>query len=133
MIPSEVGFETPNVFETEVAGGRAFVVNYRNYQDLFVFADGEQIIRTELFNSDFRFLWARMSHGDKLPEEFVLIDGCNFSLGGRDIVNYPKPIEFATARRFGSRLSVRTSESVFSVSLPQRNSRTYILKSTPDI
>ncbi len=132
MLPTEPGFALPEVFETEVSGGRAFVINYRDYQDLFVFADGEQIIRTELFNTDFRFLWARMSAGEKLPEEFVLIKGRNFTLGGREIVNYPNPLEFATARRFGNRLNVRTSESVFSVSLPQTNSRTYILKSTPE-
>ncbi len=133
MLPNEPGFYQPEVFETEVLGGRAFVVNYRNYQDLFVFADGEQIIRTELFNTDFKFLWARMSESEKLPEEFVLIGGRNFTLGGREIVNYPNPLEFATARRFGNRLNVRTSESIFSVSLPQNNSRTYILKSTPEI
>jgi hypothetical protein len=130
MVPAEKGFYRPEVFETEVVGGRAFVVNYREYQDLFVFADGEQVIRTELFNTDFRFLWARLSIGEKLPEEFVLIKGKSFSLGGRDIVNYPNELEFVVARRLGNRLNVRTSESIFSVSLPQKNSKTYILKNT---
>lgn len=133
MLPTDAGFYKPEVFETEVVGGRAFVINYRDYQDLLVFADGEQVVRTELFNTDFRFLWARLSVGDKLPEEYVLINGKNFSLGGREIVKYPNNMEYATARRLGNKLNVRTSESIFSVSLPQKDSKTYILKSTPEI
>jgi hypothetical protein len=133
MIPSEKGFYKPEVFETEVVGGRAFVINYRDYQDLFVFSDGERIIRTELFNTDFRFLWARLSGDEKLPEDFVLVGGKYFSLGGREILNYPNNLEFAVARRLGNRLNVRTSESVFSVSLPQKKTKTYILKTTPEI
>ncbi len=133
MVPAELGFYKPEVFETKVDNGRAFVVNYREYQDIFVYADGEQLVRTELFNTDFSFLWARLSAGEKLPEEFVLINGKNFSMSGRDIVNYPKNLGFAIARRFGNKLNVRTSESVFSVSLPQKHSKTYILKTTPEI
>ncbi|MDH3494413.1 MAG: heparinase II/III family protein [Acidobacteriota bacterium] len=133
IIPVEPGFERPKVLETEVAGGRAFVVNYRNYQDLFVFADGGMTVRTEFFNTDFAFLWARISAGEKLPEEFVLINGRNFTLNGREVLNNPENFEFATARRFGSRLNVRTSKSVFSVSIPQKNSRTFIVKSTPEV
>lgn len=131
MLPNDVGFDGPEVFETEVIGGRAFVINYRDYQDILVFADGGQVVRTELFNTDFQFLWSRLSHGNKLPEEYVLINGKNFSLGGRDIVNYPKNLDFAHARRLGTKLNVRTSESVFSVSLPQKISQTYILKNNP--
>ncbi len=128
MIPNERGFTSPEVFETEVANGRAFVVKYRDYQDLLVFSDGEQIIRTEFFNTNFQFLWARLSEGENLPEEFVLVNGTNFSLEGREVVNYPNRLKFAFARRLGNRLNVRTSESVFSVSLPQKHSTTYILK-----
>ncbi len=133
MLPVENGFDKPEVFETEVIGGRAFVINYRDYRDLFVFADSDQVVRTELFNTNFRFLWARLSQGDQLPEEFVLINGKNFSLGNRQVVNHPKNLEFAIARRLGNKLNVRTNESVFSVSLPQTTSKTYILKTTPEI
>lgn len=128
LLPNEAGADAPQVFETEVSGGRAFVINFRGYQDLFVFADGEQIVRTEIFNTNFRFLWARLSAGETLPEEYVLIGGTNFSLNGRQIINFPNQLEFATARRFGSKLNVHTSEGVFSVSLPQKHSTTYILK-----
>lgn len=132
MLPAENGFYKPEVFETEVAGGRAFVINYRDYQDLFVYADGERIVRTEIFNTDFNFLWARISPGEKLPEEFVLLGGRNFSIAGREIINYPNRLEFAVARRLGDKLNVRTSAGVFSVSLPQKQTKTFILKSSTE-
>jgi len=129
MVPNENGFEKPEVVETTVAGGRAFVVNYRDYSDLFVFADGDgQLIRTEFFNTDFRFLWARMSPGDRLPEEFVLINGNNFSLDGRVVVEDPQGLDYAIARRFGDKLYVRTPKNVFNVSLPKNKRNSYILK-----
>lgn len=130
LLPTASDFETPEVFETELNGGRAFVIKYRDYNDLFVLTDGEQIVRTEFFNTNFQFLWARLSAGEDLPEEFVLINGTNFSLGGRDIINFPNRLKFASARRLGNRLNVRTSESVFSVSLPQKHSSAYVLKNS---
>ena len=109
--------------ETEGAGGRAFVVRIRDYTDLFVFADaGGEIVRTEIFNTNFRFFWARLSAGESLPEEFVMVGGTHFSLGDREIINHPNELEFAVARRFGNRLSVRTNENIFSVSLPRQHS-----------
>ncbi|MEZ5346274.1 MAG: alginate lyase family protein [Pyrinomonadaceae bacterium] len=132
MLPRETGFEDPRVMETTVAGGRAFVINYRDYQDLFVFADGATI-RTEFFNTDFRFLWARLSSGDQLPEEFVMIGGTNFSLNGRVVIRHPKHVEYATARRFGNKLHVRTESDIFSVSLPQNKTNSYILKTPTDV
>jgi len=128
LLPNETGADAPQVFETEVVGGRAFVINFRGYQDLLVFADGECIVRTEIFNTNFRFLWARLSAGETMPEEFVMIGGTNFSLGGREIINHPHELESATARRLGNKLNVKTSDSVFSVSLPQRRSTTYIVE-----
>lgn len=118
FLPDDGEFAKPEVFETDVINGRAFVIKYRDYMDLLVFSDGEQIVRTEIFNTNFRFLWARLSEKDSLPEEFVLIGGKHFSLGGREILNHPKKLDFATARRFGNQLNVRTSETVLSVSLP---------------
>jgi hypothetical protein len=121
MLPAAAGGAKPEVYETELAGGRAFVVNYRGYWDLFVFADsGEQIIHTEIFNTNFRFLWARLSAGEQMPEEFVMVGGSNFSLGSREIINNPNELKFAVARRLGHRLNVRTSENIFSVSLPRK-------------
>ena len=135
LLPSEKDFAAPEVFETEVEGARAFVISYRHYTDVFVFSDGAQIVRTEFFNTDFRFFWARLSAGETLPEEFVLVGGTHFSIGAKSIINHEQPIEFATARRFGDELNVRTPESLFSVSLTQKKQRkkkkkpvTYVLK-----
>lgn len=133
MLPADRGFVKPEIFETAVTGGRAFVINYRGYWDLFVFADeNDQIVRTELFNTNFRFFWARLSQGEQIPEEFVMVGGTSFSLGSREIINYPTELKFAVARRLGTRLNVRTSENVFSVSLPQKTPKTFVLKS-PDL
>ncbi len=132
LLPNESAFNAPEVLETEVSGGRAFVIKYRDYSDVFVYTDGEQVVHTELFNTNFRFLWARLTEGETLPEEFVLVGGTNFSFGGREIINYQHPLKFAIARRLGNRLNVRTSENVFSVSLPQKNSKSYILKNNLD-
>ncbi|MCY7377250.1 MAG: heparinase II/III family protein [Pyrinomonadaceae bacterium] len=128
ILPHDAGENAPEVQEIEVSGGRAFVVSFRGYQDLFVFADGEQIVRTEIFNTNFRFLWARLSAGEKLPEEFVMLGGTHFSLDGREIVHQTHELEFAAARRVANKLNVNTSENAFSISLRRKYSTTYILK-----
>lgn len=133
LLPSEIGYPKPEIFETQVLGGRAFGINYRGYTDLLVFADSAgQVVRTEIFNTNFRFFWARLGAGDEIPEEFVMVGGTHFSLGSREIINYPNELKFAVARRFGNRLNVRTGENIFSVSLPQKQSSTYILKNFSD-
>ncbi len=128
LLPRQNDENAPEVVEVEVSGGRAFVVNFHGYQDLFVVADGEQIVRTEIFNTNFRFLWARLSAGENVPEEFVMIGGTHFSLGKREIVNQMHELDYATAQRTGGKLNVQTSENAFTVSLPQKHSTTYILK-----
>ncbi len=133
LLPSENGAAKPEIFERTVSGGRAFAVKYRGYLDLFVFADsGEQIVRTEIFNTNFRFFWARLSEDEQVPEEFVMVGGTHFSLGDREVINYPTEVKFAVARRFGNRLNVRTDENIFSVSLPRKQSTAYILKNSLD-
>jgi hypothetical protein len=131
ILPALATDAKPEVFEREVSGGRAFVINYRGYWDLFVFADaGEELVRTEIFNTNFRFFWARLSAGESLPDEFVMVGGTNFSLGSREIINYPNELKFAVARRLGNRLNVRTNENIFSVSLPQKQSSARIPKNS---
>lgn len=128
FLPDETGFAAPEVFETPLSGGRAFVISYRGYNDVFIFSDGAEIVRTEFFDTNFQFAWARLSAGENLPEEFVLVGGNHFSVRGREIVNHAGLLEFAAARRLGNRLNVRTSENMFSVSIPQKKSTAYILK-----
>ena len=120
LLPTVSPEDKPEVFEAEVNGGRGFVVYFRNYRDVFLYLDGDRIVRTDIFDSNFRFAWARFSQGDDLPEEFVLIDGSDFILKGREIINFPKGVKFVTARRLGGKLNVRTDSSLFSVSLPNR-------------
>ncbi len=129
ILPSENGFAKPEVFENNVAGGRAFVVKYRDYADLFLFADaGGQIVRTEFFNTNFQFFWARLTEGETVPEEFVMIGGTKFTLGDREIINHPNELKFASARRLGNKLNVKTSENIFSISLSQKKSSTLMIK-----
>ncbi|MGI9056363.1 MAG: alginate lyase family protein [Pyrinomonadaceae bacterium] len=128
LLPSDDGLPKPEVFETPVAGGRAFIIKFRDYTDLLVFADGDQIVRTEFFNTNFRFTWARLYADENLPEEFILINGSKFSIGVREVLDYPKNLEFATARRFGSKINVQASETIFSVSLPKSRSTKLIYK-----
>lgn len=128
LLPTDHGLQKPEVQEVPVMNGRAFVIKFRDYFDLFVFADGDRPVRTEFFNTNFQYTWARMNADENLPEEFVLIGGTHFSIGQREIFNYPKRIEYATARRLGSKLNVASDKTVFSVSLPKKHSTTYILK-----
>lgn len=121
MLPYDNSDSKPEAFETEVANGRAFAIRNGQYIDLLVFGDGESIVRTEFFDSNFRWLWARMNLDDELPEEFVLIGGKYFSFDGREILNHPKVLNFATARRFGKQFNLRTSDSVISTSLSKKS------------
>jgi Heparinase II/III-like protein/Heparinase II/III N-terminus len=116
ILPSEKGFAKPEIFETNVVGGRAFVIKYRDYTDLFLFTDADgQVVRTEFFDTNFQFFWARLSKRETIPEEFVMIGGTEFKLGETEIINHPTSLEFATARRLGNKINVKTSENIFSV------------------
>lgn len=130
LLPRETGLAAPEASEIPIVGGRAFIIEYREeYRDVFVFADGAQTIRTELFASNFQFFWARLSAGERLPEEFVLIGGTRFSVGNRRVIDASQRLDWATARRFGDDLNVRTSGGdVFSRSLAPKKSSTYVLK-----
>lgn len=129
IIPSEKDAPNPQILETPILNGRAFVVKYLNYSDLFVFADsGENEIRTEFFSSNFRFLWARLSPNEELPEEFVMIDGSKFALGNRSIIDHPQKVSFAVARRLGKKVNVKTNEGLFSVSVSRKKPTKFVLK-----
>ncbi len=121
LLPVAVGENAPEIVETEIGGGRAFVINFRGYQDLLVFADGGQVVRTEIFDTNFLFLWARLSAGETLPEEFVLIGGSQFSLAGKEIINQPDALDFVTARRFGEQLNVNAAGQLSGISLAAAN------------
>jgi hypothetical protein len=121
MLPYDSGFSRPEVVETVLKNGRAFAIRYKNYMDFLVFGDGESIVKTEFFDSNFRWLWARMNVEDDLPEEFVLIGGKYFAVAGKEIINYRKVLNFATARRFGNQFNLHTSDSIISASLSKKS------------
>jgi len=107
--------------EITMAGGRGFEISFNGYKDLFFFGDGEgRIARNELFTTDFRFVWARMADGESLPEEFVFVDGKHLTIGGYEIMDRAVKQDFATARRFGRQLNIRTAKNIFTVSLPKK-------------
>ncbi|MCS6873471.1 MAG: heparinase II/III family protein [Pyrinomonadaceae bacterium] len=110
--------EKPYVSEVKVTEARAFAINFRQYRDIFLFTDGEQKIHTEFLSTDFRFCWMRLGE-EKLPEEYIFVDGKSFFLLGREIFSRSYRIDFAVARRYGDRLNVKTADSIFAVSLPE--------------
>jgi hypothetical protein len=129
FLPTGAGTSDTVIEEIDITGGRAFAISNKGYQDLFFFGDGDgQIARNEMFSTDFRFVWARVSAGESQPEEYVFVDGKYLVLNGREIITHPTNLEFATARRLGHKLNVRTSEGLFAVSLPQKRSTAYVLK-----
>jgi hypothetical protein len=118
MLPTDEFDELPLIEEVSLEQGRAFVIRFRGYKDVFVYGEGRgKMIESDFFNSDFRFSWARISEGERLPDEFVLIDGNHLSIDGRDVVKYPKNLGFTAARRLGNKMNVRTSDSVYSIEL----------------
>ncbi|NJM52025.1 MAG: hypothetical protein HC846_00735 [Blastocatellia bacterium] len=131
MMPTDQGFNAPEVFETQVFGGRAFVIKYRDYNDLFVFADGNgQPVRTEFFDTNFRFLWARLSEGENLPEEFVMVDGTNFTLSGRESRQLSEPFEICHRPPIGNKTQRPHQRKRVQRFSAAEKSHTYILKNS---
>ncbi len=120
LLPTIPGGTEAKIKEIEIGGGRGFAIDHNGYRDMFFFGDGDgQIAHNSLFSSDFRFTWARTGAGETQPEEYVFVEGKYLALGGREIINNPEKLEFAAARRLGQQLNIRTSENLFTVSLPQ--------------
>lgn len=108
MIPADPGLAPPDVSEIPLEGGRAFVIKYAGYTDIFIFNDEPgRLIENEIFDSNFRYSWARLSEGESVPDEFVLIDGNRLRIGGLDLFDSHE-LSFASARRLGSQLYVKT-------------------------
>lgn len=118
MLPAEKGFTPPTVTEFPSRLGRAFVIKYREYSDLFVFNDSGTVIKTGIFDTDFRYSWARMSKGESIPDEFVLVDGNRFTVGGCEVLDQRGELQFATATRLGNDLYLKTENDRQKVSFP---------------
>jgi len=108
----------PEVSEISTTHGRAFAIKHERYRDVIVFNDGEQI-HTEMFSTDFNYSWARTSNEGSLPDEFVLINGGRFKLGERNILDVVR-MPFATARRLGEEIYLRTEDERRTVAITER-------------
>lgn len=107
ILPSGCSVAAPEVSEVPSPLGRAFVIRFQGYADLFVFNDDvTQTIRTGMFDTNFRYTWARLVEGQVLPDEFVAIDGVKLSLGDTVVNNATQP--FGVGRRFGNELYMKT-------------------------
>ncbi|HQY66491.1 MAG TPA: alginate lyase family protein [Pyrinomonadaceae bacterium] len=112
----------PEVTELEIEGGRAFAIFYRGYTDLIVYADNAgKMVRTELFDTNFRFTWARVGPGESVPQEYVLVGGNRFEIDGFEVIGNSPSINSASIRRFGNDLYVRGEKDAFRISLPHTN------------
>lgn len=108
ILPAQDGADPPEVSEVPTAAARAFVIKYRGYTDLFVFNDEPGLVANGLFDSSFKYTWARLSVDQSIPDEFVLIDGGELRIGADQMID-PEKWDFAAARRFGNELYLKTS------------------------
>ena len=88
--------------EVPTSTGRAFVIKYNGYTDVFIYNDEEQLVETGIFDTNFKYSWARLSTGGSVPDEFVLIDGTHLSVGSTVVID--TKTKFAAARRFGNEI-----------------------------
>jgi Heparinase II/III-like protein/Heparinase II/III N-terminus len=118
ILPTEDGFESPTVREVPVYGARAFAINYLGYTDLLIYNDDEgHVLKTEVFDTDFHITWARIGTMAATPEEYVLIGGSKFDLGGQIIIGGSRHLDHAAARQVGRGINVRTRETHFRVQM----------------
>jgi hypothetical protein len=110
IMPVDGGIEPPIVGEVPVEMGRAFIIKYRGYTDVFVYNDEPgQPIDNGIFISNFDYTWARLRPGETLPDEFILINGDRLSIGGKEI--FESHTASASALRLGRELYVKTDLS----------------------
>ena len=108
ILPADTGIEHPSVEEISAAWGRAFFIRYAGYTDLFVYNDAPtHPIDNGIFLSNFEYSWARLRDGESLPDEFILVNGDRFALGGHEIFESHE-VNSASARRLGSELYIET-------------------------
>ena len=117
ILPVDQGTLPPEVNEVPTLSGRAFVIRYQDYNDFFVFNDEpDRSIETGIFDTNFRYSWARMRVGEILPDEFVLIDGNSLMFDGNAAFVEPD-VPYAAVRRLGNELYIKTDSGIRNVSL----------------
>lgn len=110
MLPVDRGVAAPEVIEAPMATGRAFLIKYAGYSDLFVFNDEPgTVIENGVFESNFKYSWARLAEGEAAPDEFVVIDGSRLRVGRGVVVGEPN-VKHAAVRRLGNDLYLKTDK-----------------------
>ncbi len=108
ILPMVSPIEAPVVEEVAAAQGRAFVIKYAGYTDIFVYNDDtSQALDNGIFISNFEYTWARLRAGESAPDEIVVINGDRLAIGGKELFE-PHEVNSASARRFGNELYVET-------------------------
>lgn len=119
ILPAGPGQEGPEVSEIPIEGARAFAIRYGEYTDVLICNDDRSnIVGTELIDTNFELTWARIGSLVDTPEEFVLIGGNHFGIGGHEVLSEPNELSFATIRQIGKDLNVNTQKGRFLVTLP---------------
>lgn len=108
ILPVDRGYDPPDVSEIDADAGRAFVIKYGPYTDVFFFNDAPGMsIDNGIFESNFRYSWARLAPGESLPDELVLIDGDRLRLGDCEVLA-AHDANYASIRRLGRELYLKT-------------------------
>jgi hypothetical protein len=121
ILPVTSAEKPPQVTELPSPTGRAFVINCIGYNDVFVFNDEPGAsVAAGLFDTDFKYTWARLSAGETVPEEFVFVEGSRFAISGHQIFTVPST-PYASARRLGDELHLRNDLGISKVTLNNNN------------
>lgn len=112
IIPTEDQTEPPVVSEVEMASGRAFVINYAGYMDVFVVNDEpSNLVDNGIFESDFQYSWARLSSEEAVPDELVLIGGRSVVIESNRVID-DRQTEHTSIRRLGNTLYIRSQDEM---------------------
>src|SRR5205085_10433421 len=111
ILPVAHGVTAPEISEVPATTGRAFVIKYAGYTDAFVFNDeAKKTVETGVFDSDFKYSWARLREGENIPDEFVLIDGSRLTVAGGVEVFDVGDLAHVAVRRVGDELYVKSEK-----------------------
>ncbi len=118
ILPVDEMCEPPQVSEMSMTSGRAFVIKFERYTDLFVFNDEPgTTIDNGIFASDFKYSWARLSEGESVPDELVAVEGSSLIIKGNELLGKAVDPRFAAIRRLGNDMYLKTATGRSTVSL----------------
>lgn len=124
LLPVDAAAAPPSVSEVPMASGRAFVIKYAGYMDVFVVNDDGSFLDNGVFESDFKYSWARLNDENSMPDEFILIQGSRLTIEGNAVMD-GVAADHASIRRFGNQLYIKTQSetSTFDLRFVDRRKR----------